>query len=173
MHQLGRAFELFHQISVTAAEVQKGWSTPDIIAAIAAGSALISALTSIIVLFLTKNAINLNKSIFKRQGVIDLHVAWQGVNSVDPAKPITPEIVKAINALTLTASLWNHDVVEKVILYQTYWTSFQELYETFQSSDVIVPGKKKQFRQLLTPEITRAYNDMRSFDVNKFPQTYI
>ena len=53
-------------------------------------------------------------------------MSWNNVNDIDVKNLIGPDIVKAVNALSLTASLWNHDVIEKTILYQTYWGSYKE-----------------------------------------------
>ena len=75
-----------------------------------------------------------NEQIFKRQHVIDLHLAWHGVRQLDPSRfddsNYVTEIVAAGNLLGLTATLWNHVVVETVIIYRSYWTSFDTLYQS-------------------------------------------
>ena len=80
----------------------------------------IAIIISLIAVFVAGKANNINKNVFKRQGVIDLHMSWNNVNDIDVKNLIGPDIVKAVNALSLTASLWNHDVIEKTILYQTF-----------------------------------------------------
>ncbi|WP_158974287.1 hypothetical protein [Cellulophaga sp. L1A9] len=133
--------------------------------------ASISIGISLLAVFLSGKANNTNKNMFRRQGVIDLHMAWQGINEIDKNKLIGPDIVKAVNALSLTASLWNHDVIEKSILYQTYWNSYRDLYDTLIIINELVPGHKKTCRSLMTNEITKAYEGMKNADLNTVSQT--
>jgi hypothetical protein len=148
-------------------------TTIEIIASLSAGAAIFSLILSIISLVISGKALTTNKNMFRRQGVIDLHMAWHGVNEIDTNKLIGPDVVRGVNALDLTASLWNHDVIEKTILYQSYWTPFKELYETLNSSTNIVPGNNKRCKDLLTKEITRAYEDMKKMDIGSVIQTKI
>lgn len=131
----------------------------------------LSLLVSFVAVFLAGLANSTNKRMFKRQGVIDLHMAWQGVSEIDPKNLITPDIVKAVNALSLTASLWNHDVIEKPILYQTYWNSYRELYDTLYSINDLVPGQRRTCKSLLTNEITKAYIGMKNTDLETVVST--
>ncbi len=121
--------------------------------------------------FLSGRANNTNKNMFRRQGVIDLHMAWQNIKEIDSENLIEPDIVNAVNALSLTASLWNHDVIDKNILYQSYWTSYKELYETLYNINELVPGLKKTCKSLMTNEITKAYEGMRKTDLSTVTQT--
>lgn len=123
--------------------------------------------------FLAGRANSLNKNIFKRQGVIDLHMAWQDVNDIDTDNLIGPDVVKAVNAISLTASLWNHDVIEKSILYQTYWGSYKDIYDKLVNLDKLVPGHKKTCRSLITAEIKKAYKGMDETDLKTVIQTNI
>ena len=123
----------------------------------------IAIIISLIAVFVAGKANNINKNVFKRQGVIDLHMSWNNVNDIDVKNLIGPDIVKAVNALSLTASLWNHDVIEKTILYQTYWGSYKEIYEKL----------NKTGRSLLTAEITKAYKGMEDVDLKSVIQTNI
>ncbi|QDH78740.1 hypothetical protein FKX85_06695 [Echinicola soli] len=131
----------------------------------------ISLAISLIAVFLSGKANNTNKNMFRRQGVIDLHMAWQDISEIDKDNLIGPDIVKAVNALSLTASLWNHDIIEKNILYQTYWTSYKDLYDTLININDLIPGQKKTCRSLMTAEITKAYEGMKNADLNTITQT--
>lgn len=135
--------------------------------------ASISIIISLIAVFVAGRANNINKNAFKRQGVIDLHMSWNNVNDIDINNIIGPDIVKAVNALSLTASLWNHDVIEKTILYQTYWGSYKEIYDKLNMITGLVPGLNKTGRSLLTAEITKAYRGMETADLNSVTQTNI
>ncbi len=114
-----------------------------------------------------KNANRTNKKMFKRQGIIDLHMAWNDIKEINPDKLITSDIVRAVNALSLTASLWNHDVIEKAVLYQSYWKNYQKLYETLVSLDKKVPGKSETCKELISSDIKKAYESMRNVDLDK------
>ncbi|MBI5214682.1 MAG: hypothetical protein HY960_02910 [Ignavibacteriae bacterium] len=148
-------------------------STADFISAVSAGAAIISLIFSSIALIMAGKSYNTNKKMFKRQGVIDLFMAWSGVNEIQISNLITPDVVKAVNALALTATLWNHDIIEKEILYQTYWIPYKDIYDTLQSSSKLVPGINRKCRDLLTSEIIRAYQDMQNMDINKVTQSTI
>src|SRR5437867_3992179 len=49
-----------------------------------------------------RQAAEVTKNIFRRQGIIDLHRVWQDVNDIDPKSLVGPDVIKAINALDLT-----------------------------------------------------------------------
>lgn len=131
----------------------------------------LSMLISVIAIFMAGKASNLNKKMFKRQGVIELHMAWQDVNNIDSTNIIGPDVIKAVNAMSLTASLWNHDVIEKSILYQSYWNSYRDLHDKLVNIDVLIPGHKKTCRSLITNEIKKAYKGMNETDLSAVIQT--
>ncbi|MEH6706195.1 MAG: hypothetical protein V7691_15480 [Galbibacter orientalis] len=133
--------------------------------------ASLALIISGVAVYLSGKANNTNKNMFRRQGVIDLHIAWQDINDIDENDLIGPDVVKAVNALSLTASLWNHDVIEKSILYQTYWNSYKDLYDTLYGINKLVPGHKKTCRSLMTNEITKAYEGMKNTDLSTVVQT--
>lgn len=149
---------------------------PVTISAISAGAAVLSTVISLAAVFISGKSLSRNTEMFQRQGVIDLHMAWQGVNEIDledEEEVITPDVVKAVNALDLTASLWNHDVIDKSILYQSYWPTYRELYDSLYSSDTLVPGINRRARDLITSEMTRAYEEMKDTDIDKVRQTQL
>ena len=130
----------------------------ELLTLVLSGLALLISLGAV---FLSGRANDINIKTFKRQGVIDLHMAWQDIKEIDRNNLIGPDIVRAVNAMSLTASLWNHDVIEKSILYQSYWTPYRDLYDTLNSIDELVPGFKKTCRSLMTDEITKDYEGMK------------
>ena len=139
--------------------------THEIVAAyLAAGASIVSLFLSGMALFLSGKASNMNQNMFKRQGIIDLHMAWRGTNDLNVNDIVTPDVVRGTNALDLTASLWNHDVVEKVVLYQSYWQPYKTLFEALKFSQNIAPGINKKLCDLITPEMEKAYEDMKTFN---------
>jgi hypothetical protein len=112
---------------------------------------------------IAKRADETNKNIARRQGIIELHVAWSTVSQINRANgPIGPDIAKASNAISLTAALWNHDVIEREILYQQYWPEFERIYVALKGWTVQVPGYTRDADSFITKEVTAAYKEMEA-----------
>lgn len=142
----------------------------EIISALAAGIALVISIVSV---YMAGHASNINKKMFKRQGIIDLFMAWQGVSNIDGENLIGPDVVKAANALGLTATLWNHDVIEKIVLYQSYWEPYRNLYDSLYNINNIVPGHNKTCKDMLSSDMTKAYEDMKKMETKSVKQTKV
>lgn len=161
------------QVQPANAPVPVDWN-----AAIASVASVISCLAAVYAVVqahkaarMSLDAGKISEAMFRRQHVIDLHLAWRGVAELDMAKPIGPDILRAANALELTSSLWNHDIVEREILFQSYWDAFSYLYERIKNSDVLVPGSTRTCASLISKEIDRAYEDMKSRHLGSVKQT--
>lgn len=102
-----------------------------------------------------EQSINTNIQIFKRQGVISLYAAWRDIKDVDPQKIVTADAINAARTLELTATLWNYDIVEKEIIYQSFWDDYRAFYEKFMASDTQVPGRRKTLRELIIRPVTK------------------
>jgi hypothetical protein len=146
-------------------------TTSDLLAAISAGAATLSMILSVIALYMSRQAIVTTRHIARRQGVIELYEAWEGVNDIDINNPITPDIIKGANAISLTASLWNHDVIEKEILFESYWPAYKEIYDTLNSMSSLVPDKKRTGKSLLSSEIRKVYEEMNKKELDLVRQT--
>jgi hypothetical protein len=119
----------------------------------------------------SERSAELTKKMFLRQGVIDLHMAWQSVSDLNPNDPVVPDVVRAAGALSLTASLWNHEVVDKIILYQNYWVMFDTLFRRLDGWEKPIPHLKTPGKALLTREIRKAHKEMTEFDLSKVDQS--
>ncbi len=134
------------------------------ISVISALAAVISAIAAVIAVVWAHIARKTSERIFRRQGVIDLHMAWQGVNRINSQKPITGHVVKAVSVLELTAALWNHDIIEKNILYQSYWDDYRELVDTLSGSRTPVPKMTRRCCDFITQPVRDAYQEMDAFE---------
>ena len=115
---------------------------------------------------------DLMERISKRVGVIELHHAWHGVCRFDQNNPVFPDAINAANALDLTASLWNHDVLEKEILYQSYWKPFKEIYNTLSQCQLLIPKDGRRISDLVSSAaVTLAYRQMEALELQKVSQT--
>ncbi|MCW8314205.1 hypothetical protein K7A41_23470 [Sphingobacterium sp. InxBP1] len=112
-------------------------------------------------------------NIAKRQGVIDLHNAWAVVNDINPATCIVPDVIKAINALSLTASLWIHDVIERDLLYQSYWQAYKDLYDKLIGMNEVPIGLNYTPRSKISPDIKKAYHEMSQKEISSINSTNI
>lgn len=133
------------------------------VSVVSAAAAVASAVIAAAAVSRSRAAQQVGERMFRRQGVIDLHLAWQGVNRIDPDQPITGDVVKAVSVLELTAAIWNHDIVERSIIYQSYWESFRELVETLAGSHSPVPQMDRRCRDFITLPVQRAYDEMRQW----------
>lgn len=113
-----------------------------------------------------EHSVTTNIEMFKKQSVIDLFESWNDIRNIDPLNPITPDVVRAVRALELTASLWNHDIVKKEIIHQSFWDDFKQIYDRL-SQCIEVPKLGKTGPELLTRRVRRAYNEMDNFDTTK------
>jgi hypothetical protein len=130
---------------------------------VAAISAAVSALFALLSLLATHKSFGVAREISRKQGIIDLYEAWRDIHMVNCEKPITPNIVRAVNALNLTASFWAHEVINRDILYQMYWEDYDKIYEALVNSDTEVLGLNKTCKQLLTKLVTKVHQEMESY----------
>ncbi len=103
---------------------------------------------------------------FKRQGVIDLFQSWQDIRDINPSNPVTTDVVRAINSLELTASYWNHDIMRKDIIHQSFWDDFKSIYDKI-NTITSVPGFEKSGNAMLTRRVRKAYKEMDDYDTKK------
>lgn len=148
----------------------------DIVLIILSGTAIIISLkankdNSQLKIELYQLNIESKKDIAKKKDVIKLFKYWDKVSYIDKDNIIGPDVFKAANALELTASLWNFDVLDKNMLYEIYWKEFNEFYNVFYNSDILIPGYENQNMKLkdcITINIKIAYEEMFDKEKSKF-----
>lgn len=117
----------------------------------------------------SRSARELQRNMFQRQHIIDLHHVWKDVNDIRQEEPITGDIRNAVNALDLTASLWNFDVVKKEIIISSYWDGFSRLYGRLDRWDSLVNGLNMTGRDMLSNHIRKAYEEMKELAIKRAP----
>ena len=140
-----------------------------VISGIAAGAAVASY-------FLARDMQKTSKDIAKRQGVIDLHLAWSNIEEITPTNLKPVAVTRAANVLDLTASLWNNDVVEKTILWQSYWEPYSRFYDVLNNPNntiTMLDGTTRTGKSFLSREIQKAYADMQQYTLRTVQQTTI
>ncbi len=113
-------------------------------------------------LTLNESTFATNVNMFQRQFIFELHKTWERIHDVSQETPDTEDAIKGANALTLTAAIWLHDVMDKTILHQTYGSSYIELYQSLDRIDKVLPGTTKRGRDLITDAIRTVYNQMQA-----------
>lgn len=138
--------------------------TSDIIALIALIISGISATTAISSARSSKFSMDRNKEItigiFKRQGVIDLFETWHNINRIDPNEIIAQDVINVVSALELTAAFWNHNIVEREIILQTFFDAYVRSYDSLKKITTLIPGLNSTGEALLTDPLERAYTEM-------------
>jgi len=139
-----------------------------------ASAALIVSIVAIVVSFRSASETNkINVRIAQRQNVVNLQTTWRDTSML--AEPVViPDLVKAVNALSETAAAWNHDINDRRIIDQMYYDSFSRLYDFIESKrEELIPSLSKTYRSLLSPDIQRAYQEMKQFHLSHVPQSKI
>lgn len=115
----------------------------------------------------SERANEIQLEIAKRNGVIELHHAWDGVETIRLPDYNIYSVTKALNALSLTSSLINHDVMKIEIIYDQYWLSFKELYLTIQ--EIKEPNLELSFipSQRITSDIQKAFQKLERINIIK------
>lgn len=139
---------------------------------IISGSAFITSIIAIIVSIRSSQKSNRTSiEIARRDKIIELHNSWRDVKDINPTAPIGPDVLAALNALDLTASMWNHDGIDKEIIMQSYWDPFRDLYDKLINMTNLIPGKNQTPKDSVKPSIKKAYKEMESRELNNIKQT--
>jgi hypothetical protein len=141
-------------LKIKEAENETFWSFRNLMPIIVS---FISVLISIAALVTTKNN-------FKREHVINLFDYWEPVNNINPAEPIYVDVKNAVNAITLTAIIWNYNIIDRRIIYTSHWDAFQLLYNTLINCHISPSGTLRVCSAYITDDITKAYNGMLNFN---------
>lgn len=122
--------------------------------------ALLSLIANIIIAIKTTK---LNKKMLHSQNLIDLHREWKEVNDIDTSDLVGPDVRKAVNAMSLTATHWLEGTIKKEVVYQQYSDAYKTLYTKLSGIDDFVPGYDKRCKELITEEISEVYIIMKRY----------
>jgi len=137
-----------------------------------AGLALLVSFIALFFSYRSASATNkINVKIAQRQNVVNLQTTWKDTSMLgDPI--IVPDLVKAVNALSETAASWNHDINERILIDQLYYNSFSRIYDFIEAKrEELIPSLSTNYRSLLSPDIQKAYQDMKMFHLSQVVQT--
>ena len=99
--------------------------------------------------------------------VFKLHKSWEGVNEIDCARLIGPDVSNAARAMTITASSWLNGLVSKKIIFENHFEDFELLYNEMNSCKKIVPGFEKReltCSDFISDEMKKTYQEMKTYE---------
>ncbi|UXA53621.1 hypothetical protein M0D46_17035 [Xanthomonas prunicola] len=95
-----------------------------------------------------------------------LHKSWDGVNEINCAELIGPDVSNAARAMTITASCWLDGLVDKKIIISNHFEDFELIYKELKACDKLVPGFERRSQKcpdFISGEMTKAYQEMVKF----------
>ena len=107
-----------------------------------------------------------DKGVSNSDYVFELHKSWEGVNEIDPERLIGPDVTRAARAMTITASSWLNNLVDKKVIIQNHFEDFELLYNAMVSCKHIVPGFEKRktiCKDFISEEMKKTYEEMKAY----------
>jgi len=105
-----------------------------------------------------------NLEISKRQGLIYLYQLWFNVKDIDPSNLIVADLYRGVKALEVTASFWNHDLLDKEILHQSFCEYYKSTFHKIIQIENVIPEINKSGRDLLKKQVIEAYEGMKTLE---------
>ena len=102
----------------------------------------------------------------RSEHVFKLHDSWNDVNEIDCDRLIGPDVTTAVRAMTITASSWLNELVDREIIMQNHFEDFETLYTELISCNKVVPGFEKKglkCKDFLSKEMEKSYSEMKNF----------
>lgn len=99
--------------------------------------------------------------------IFALHSSWHGVNEIDPAMLIGPDVTNAVRALDITAKSWLEQLVPKQVIIDSHFEDFEILFQALVNCKKIVPGfekKKIKCSDLITDNMRKAHQQMITYN---------
>ena len=99
----------------------------------------------------------------QRSALFDLWKYISELDQVDPKDPVTPDIMKAVNALELVALCCEGSIVDRDLVRRTFRQSYIDLYDQIEQV-IEVPGLDKSGKKLLgeNPAAMKLYHDFKA-----------
>ncbi len=107
-----------------------------------------------------------NRANGNSEHMFKLHDSWNGVNEIDCERLIGPDVTNAVRAMTITASSWLNELVDKEIIIQNHFEDFETLYTELMSCNKVVPGFEKKAlkcKDFISKEMEKAYSEMKNY----------
>ncbi|EAA4612849.1 hypothetical protein RY43_22680 [Salmonella enterica] len=104
-------------------------------------AALGNLVTAVFSYLATRKTTKNQRELTQRQIILPLWDYISALSKIDPQKPVTPDIVKNINALELVALCCEADIVDEKVITRTFSEQFIQHFEDIKSCQDIGDGR--------------------------------
>lgn len=126
---------------------------------------IICTLFAFVILYVIFNTIS-NKFIknVAKNKMFELAAEWKNLSEIDPNNIVVPDLVKGIQAMKLTASAWNENIVDKNVIKANHFDDYETLYLQISGSDNLVPGyTSKKLSNFIDKNLQKTYLEMSKY----------
>lgn len=117
-------------------------------------SFIVNILLFIVNVYLAKTT----KESSQKQHIISLYNVWSKVRDFNEESN-NDDIIIALNALQLTATIWNHNVVKRAVIFESYFGTFLYFYNKFSSGKYTYSDGSKIANDI-NEDVVKAYKSM-------------
>lgn len=105
----------------------------------------------------------------QRQFLLPIWTQLQGLNEIDPQKPVWIDVIKAVNILELIAVSWEGQLIDEDIIRRMYSQLYVEFYDSIMDCKNPPPNVSKDGRQMLyaSPATIRLYELLKTEHAEK------
>ena len=138
--------------------------TPEMVSALGAVG---SAIATMLAVFVSWSVWKSQRLLSQRQLLLPLWSYMSSINEINPASPVTPDIIKAVNTLELVALCCEGGMVDEAVIKRTFQPLYIKIYHQIEACSSI-PGCQKTGRELLTENRSAAklYRNLLDDHVN-------
>jgi len=129
----------------------------------------ISALIAAIAIYQTVRLQKKQMLLEQRQFLLPLWIQLQGLNEIDPQKPVWIDVIKAVNILELIAISWEGQLIDENIIRRMYSHLYIEMYDNIMDCKNPPENISKNGRQMLyaSPAAIRLYELLKTEHAKK------
>jgi hypothetical protein len=129
----------------------------------------ISALIAAIAIYQTVGLQKKQMLLEQRQFLLPLWTQLQGLNEIDPQKPVWMDVIKAVNILELIAVSWEGQLIDENIIRRMYSHLYIEMYDNIMDCKNPPENVSKDGRKMLydSPAAIQLYELLKTEQVRK------
>ena len=109
----------------------------------------ISALIAALAIYQTVRLQKRQMLLEQRQFLLPLWTQLQGLNEIDPQKPVWEDVIKAVNILELVAISWEGQLIDENIIRRMYSQLYIEMFDNIMDCKNPPINISKDGRQML------------------------
>lgn len=104
----------------------------------------------------------------QRQLFLDIWPRLVGLNEIDPAKPVGPDVINAVNVLELVALCWEGGMVDSGVIRRAFGEVFLRFYDNIMKvPNLGNPNKSGSDMIRENPSIGKLYKQLQEEAINR------